>query len=65
LGRLVACTLAGRHLVHAQRALQGADLLAKIGPALVDRRVAMMTAIPAIERASSCTSSSAGRCATA
>jgi hypothetical protein len=42
---------AGRHLVHTERALLGADLLAKIGPALVERRVAMTSAIPAIERA--------------
>jgi tetratricopeptide (TPR) repeat protein len=42
---------AGWHLVHTERALQGADLLAKVGPELVQRRVAMMTAIPAIERA--------------
>ncbi|MET0387148.1 MAG: protein kinase, partial [Polyangiales bacterium] len=42
---------AGWHLVHTERALAGADLLAKVGPALVGRRVSMAAAIPAIERA--------------
>ena len=42
---------AGWHLVHTERALLGADLLAKVGPALFARRESMAAAIPAIERA--------------
>ncbi|HKP60444.1 MAG TPA: protein kinase [Polyangiales bacterium] len=42
---------AGWHLVHTEQELRGADLLAKIGPDMVERRVSMATAVPAIERA--------------
>jgi len=41
---------AGWHLVHTRDELQGAKLLAKVAPELVDRRVSMATAIPALER---------------
>ena len=42
---------AGWHLVHTDDEAAGADLLARVGPELVDQGVAMATAIPAIERA--------------
>jgi predicted ATPase len=56
---------AGRHLVHTERALLGADLLAKIGPALIERRVAMSSAIPAVELALELYEQHGVRCATA
>jgi eukaryotic-like serine/threonine-protein kinase len=42
---------AGWHLVHTADALRGADLLAKIAPSLVERRISMAVAVPALERA--------------
>lgn len=42
---------AGWHLVHTSQELRGADLLAKHGPDMVERRVSMAAAVPAIERA--------------
>ena len=42
---------AGWHLVHTEHELQGADLLAKLGPELVERRIGMASAVPALERA--------------
>ena len=42
---------AGWHLVHTEQELRGADLLARVAPELVDRGVAMATALPAIEAA--------------
>ncbi|HKP57246.1 MAG TPA: protein kinase [Polyangiales bacterium] len=42
---------AGWHLVHTRDELRGADLLAKVGPELVNKRVGLATAIPAIEKA--------------
>jgi hypothetical protein len=42
---------AGWHLVHTNEQLRGADLLARVGPVLVNRRVGMAAAIPAIEKA--------------
>lgn len=41
----------GWHLVHTEDALRGADILARVGPILVDQGVAMASAIPAIEEA--------------
>ena len=42
---------AGWHLVHTRDELRGAELLAEVAPELVDRRVSMATALPALERA--------------
>jgi hypothetical protein len=42
---------AGWHLVHTDDEVAGADLLARVGPLLVDQGLAMATAIPAIEKA--------------
>ncbi|HKU39762.1 MAG TPA: protein kinase [Polyangiales bacterium] len=42
---------AGWHLVHTEQELRGADLLAKIGPELIERRIGMAAAVPAVERA--------------
>jgi hypothetical protein len=42
---------AGWHLVHTAEELRGADLLARVGPELVNRRVGLAAAIPAIEKA--------------
>lgn len=42
---------AGWHLVHTDEELRGAQLLAKVAPELVDQRVSMKTAVPALERA--------------
>jgi hypothetical protein len=42
---------AGWHLVHTADELRGAELLAEVAPALVEQRVNMAAAIPAIERA--------------
>jgi len=42
---------AGWHLVHTTEELRGADLLAKIAPSWVERRVSMAVAVPALERA--------------
>jgi tetratricopeptide (TPR) repeat protein len=42
---------AGWHLVHTDEQLRGADILARVGPELVNRRVGMAAAIPAIEKA--------------
>ena len=42
---------AGWHLVHTDDALRGADILAKIAPGLVERRIDMAIAVPALERA--------------
>lgn len=41
---------AGWHLVHTDQELRGADLLAKLAPDMVEHRVSMGAAIPAIER---------------
>ncbi len=42
---------AGWHLVHTEDELRGADVLARVGPELVNRRIALAAAIPAIEKA--------------
>jgi tetratricopeptide (TPR) repeat protein len=42
---------AGWHLVHTDDALRGADILAEIAPNLVERRIGMAVAVPALERA--------------
>jgi hypothetical protein len=42
---------AGWHLVHTDQELAGADLLAKFGPDMVENRVSMAAAVPAVERA--------------
>ncbi|HEY2732468.1 MAG TPA: AAA family ATPase, partial [Polyangiales bacterium] len=42
---------AGWHLVHTEDELEGADLLASVGPRLFDQGLSMSTAIPAIEKA--------------
>ncbi|HET8932633.1 MAG TPA: AAA family ATPase, partial [Polyangiales bacterium] len=42
---------AGWHLVHTSDELRGADILASIAPELVERRVNMAVAVPALERA--------------
>jgi hypothetical protein len=42
---------AGWHLIHTEEELRGADILARVGPELVNRRVGMAAAIPAIEKA--------------
>jgi hypothetical protein len=42
---------AGWHLVHTEDELRGADLLARVGPLLIDRGLAMASAIPAVEKA--------------
>jgi hypothetical protein len=42
---------AGWHLVHTEDELRGADLLARVGPELIDQGLAMATAIPAVEKA--------------
>ena len=42
---------AGWHLIHTAQELRGAQLLAKIGPELIERRANMASAVPALERA--------------
>jgi tetratricopeptide (TPR) repeat protein len=42
---------AGWHLVHTRSELQGAGLLARVAPRLIDQRVNMDAAVPALERA--------------
>ncbi|HKU43951.1 MAG TPA: hypothetical protein VJR89_37580, partial [Polyangiales bacterium] len=42
---------AGWHLVHTREELRGADLLARIGPELVQKRIGLAAAIPALEKA--------------
>jgi hypothetical protein len=42
---------AGWHLVHTDDELHGADLLARVGPLLIEQGLAMATAIPALEKA--------------
>jgi hypothetical protein len=42
---------AGWHLVHTADELRGAELLAEVAPVLVDRRISMAAAVPALERA--------------
>jgi hypothetical protein len=42
---------AGWHLVHTEDELRGADLLARVGPLLIERGLAMASAIPAVEKA--------------
>lgn len=42
---------AGWHLTHTDDDLRGAALLAKIAPALIEQRLSMASAVPAIERA--------------
>ena len=42
---------AGWHLVHTAQELRGADILAKIAPGWVERRVNMAVAVPALESA--------------
>jgi tetratricopeptide (TPR) repeat protein len=42
---------AGWHLVNTPDELRGAKLLAQVAPELVERRVSMATAVPALERA--------------
>jgi hypothetical protein len=42
---------AGWHLVHTKHELRGAELLVDVAPKLVEQRVSMATAVPAIERA--------------
>jgi len=41
---------AGLHLTHTDEELRGADILARVAPDMVERRVNMVVAVPALER---------------